>query len=659
MNIAFIPIDNRPVCYTLPQQICAIDSEIDLFIPERKFLGSLTKYADVEAIFEWLEHLPKIDAIVMCLDTVAYGGLISSRRCPDTFDEIKTRVEKLKAILEKKNAKIYAFSSIMRISNNNVNEEEKEYWNKWGKKIFEYSFNSCKSGKMVQTDVPQEILDDYLATRKRNFEINKLFLEYQKQGLFETLVFSKDDCAEFGFNVKEAKELESLGGFVKTGADEIPLTLLARAVSKAASKAAKQLGSEAAKHDLDAKRRRCEDAKSVTEADAIDRHCEITDECLTRGASNEIHICDSNMNDSYEREVISRPKALSSRKNPADTNSTQLQEPQNNFPDTDYASTPLGILASYRQVCQALPDNNISEVNLPDSSSIKIAPIFLAPEYKDLISNYEDVSIEKSVKGQIELAGCEVCEPDKADILLYVNNFEEHQGEIVMKVPTKPFSGTWQKPEKPYIVADVRYANGADNAFIEQIFKVGLGENFLGYSAWNTSANSLGSLICGAVITAVAAKVVDAKTQRCKEAKSVSIIVHEDSSNFRHSERQRKNLADTNSTQLQETQNNLTELDQASMPLGLLASNTRPLSDCQINLYKNFSLLLLTRFLDDWAYQANVRQQLASPDEKQVKELMKPFEQRIFEVLKIKPDEYNITYKFPWNRLFEVEVCIS
>ncbi len=562
MNIAFIPIDNRPVCYTLPQQICAIDSEIDLFIPERKFLGSLTKYADVEAIFEWLEHLPKIDAIVMCLDTVAYGGLISSRRCPDTFDEIKIRVEKLKAILEKKNAKIYAFSSIMRISNNNVNEEEKEYWNKWGKKIFEYSFNSCKNGRMVQTDVPQEILDDYLATRKRNFEINKLFLKYQKQGLFETLVFSKDDCAEFGFNVKEAQELESLGGFVKTGADEIPLTLLARAVSKAASKAAKQLGSEAAKRDLDAK-------------------------------------------------------------------------------------MPKGKEASYQQI------------NLPKFHSIKIAPIFLAPEYKDLISNYEDVSIEKSVKGQIELAGCEVCEPDEADILLYVNNFEEHQGEIVMKVPTKSFSGTWQKPEKPYIVADVRYANGADNAFIEQVFETGLGENFLGYSAWNTSANSLGSLICGAVVTAVAANVVDAKTQRCKEAKSVSIIVHEDSSNFRHSERQRKNLADTNSTQLQETQNNLTELDQASMPLGILASNTMPSSDWQTNLYKNFSLLQLTRFLDDWAYQANVRQQLASPDEKQVKELMKPFEQRIFEVLKIKPDEYNITYKFPWNRLFEVEVCIS
>ena len=535
MNIAFIPIDNRPVCYTLPQQICAIDSKINLFIPEKKFLGSLTKNADVEAIFEWLEKLSELDAIVMCLDTVAYGGLILSRRCPDTFDEIRARVEKLKAILEKKKAKIYVFSSIMRISNNNVNEEEKEYWNKWGKKIFEYSFNSCKNGKMVQTDVPQEILDDYLATRKRNFEINKLFLQYQKQGLFETLVFSKDDCAEFGFNVKEAQELENLGGFVKTGADEIPLTLLARAVSKAA----KQLGSEAAR-DLETGRSALRNCGRVANSESEERN--------------------SYLRQQYEWQFRAR----------------------SNFKTLCRQETDL--------------DAKMPKCNLPNFHSIKIAPIFLAPEYKDLISNYEDVSIEKSVKGQIELAGCEVCEPDEADILLYVNNFEGHQGEIVMKVPTKPFSGTWQKPQKPYIIADVRYANGADNAFVEQIFKTGLGGNFLGYSAWNTSANSLGSLICGAVITKFA------KQQERKSEKSKT----------EHSP-----------------------------------------------LVSRFLKLQLVRFLDDWAYQANVRQQLVFPDENLVKELMKPFEQKIFELLNIAPDEYNITYKFPWNRLFEVEVCIS
>lgn len=480
MNIAFIPIDNRPVCYTLPEQICAIDSDINLFMPKREFLGSLTKYADVEAIFDWLKKLPQMDAIVMCLDTVAYGGLIPSRRCSDTFEKIKTRVENLKKILENKKAKIYAFSSIMRISNNNVNEEEKEYWSKWGKKIFEYSYQTHKLGteSCITNVIPSEILDDYIATRKRNFEINKLYLEYQKQGLFNTLVFSKDDCAEYGFNVQEAKALEKLGGFVKTGADEIPLTLLARAIMKK--------------------------LKSVSEKET-----------------------------------------------------SRVEKTQ----------------CPHQDKCQ--------------ETGIKIAPIFLVPECKDLISNYEDVSIEKSVKGQIELAGCSVCEPDDADILLYVNNFEDHQGEIVMKVPTQTFSGKWQKPSKPYMVADVRFANGADNAFVKQLFEVGFDENFLGYSAWNTSANSLGSLICGAIVF--------------KGAKM---------------------------------QNNVGK---------------------DFYFGRDFLKLQTVRLLDDWAYQANVRQQLTSPDEKLVKELMKPYEEKVFEVLGV---NYDTSYKFPWNRLFEVEVCI-
>lgn len=443
MKIGFLPIDNRPVCYTLPEQIAKIDESIELFLPDRSLLGDLTKYADVNGIFEWLKNLPKLDALVISLDTAAYGGLISSRRCSDSFEEIREKIEKLKEILKEKNAKIYAFSSIMRISNNNINEEEKKYWNLWGKKIFEYSFNFCKNnGKnQPQTDIPQKILTDYLNTRKRNFEINKIYLEWQKEGLFDTLVFSKDDCAEFGFNVREAQGLENLGGFVKTGADEIPLTLLARAIQ----------------------------------------------------------------------------------------------------------------------------------------GKIKIAPIFTEASQKNLISNYEDVSIEKSVTGQIELAGCEVSELQNADMLLYVNNFKNHQGEIVMKRPTEPFSDEWNIPQKPYMVADVRFANGADNSLVNKLFEKGFDENFYGYSAWNTSANSLGSLICGAKVKFLAKKYND----------------------------------------------------------------------------KEFKKLEIVRFLDDWAYQANVRQTLSKPDTTELTTKMKPFEKEVAKVLKT---EFEVKYSFPWKRLFEVEV---
>jgi hypothetical protein len=438
MKLAFMPIDNRPVCYTLPKLIAQIDDRLEFFIPERKLLGDLTKSANIEGLFEWLKNLPKLDGIILSLDTIAYGGLIPSRRSTESFEEIKTRIEKLKKILKEKDCKIYAFSSIMRISNNNYNEEEKVYWAQWGKKLFQYSF----SGGKEKSDIPTDIIEDYLSTRKRNFEINKIYLKWQKEGLFNTLIFSKDDCAEFGFNVEEGKQLKKLGGFTKTGADEIPLSLLSRALQQ----------------------------------------------------------------------------------------------------------------------------------------NVKICPIFLEPESKNLISNYEDVSIEKSVFGQIELAGCTVACENDADILLYVNNFKARQGEIVMKVDTESFCGKFLAPNKPYMVADVRFANGADNRFVEEFLQNELtNENFYGYSAWNTSANTLGSLICGA-------------------------------------------------------------------KMKFSAHNPNR---------KAFEKLQSTRLLDDWAYQANVRQKLTSPNVENLEKNMKSYEKIIEQKLKT---SVNVNYIFPWKRLFEVEI---
>ena len=247
-NIALIPIDNRPVCYQLPKQIIGLDKGHNLFLPDINFLGNLNKNANYNELLSWLNSLDNIDILVVCLDTIAYGGLISSRRSVDSFEVVKSRIDKLFEIISNKKYSVYAFSSIMRISNNNYNEEEKEYWAQYGKRIFEYSFNmhkmekNCAGENMLAcncaaTRVPKDILDDYLKTRKRNFEINKYYIELAKQGTINTLVFSKDDCSEYGLNVKEAEELSELSKsmdnvFIKTGADEIPLTLLSLAINK-------------------------------------------------------------------------------------------------------------------------------------------------------------------------------------------------------------------------------------------------------------------------------------------------------------------------------------------------------------------------------------------------------------------------------------------
>lgn len=243
MKIAVIPIDNRPICYDLIKDTLAIDKNIQLFLPELKDLGGLTTQSNIDRLFAFIENLDIVDYLIVSLDTIAYGGLVSSRRCNDSYSEIKERIEKFKELASSKAKKILAFSSIMRISNNNINEEEKEYWSQWGKRIFDWSYYLHKTEiertyNCVHNTIPSEILNDYLNTRKRNFEINKIYLKWAQEGFFDTLILSKDDCAEFGLNVKEALELEDIinkqnikNAKIKTGADEIPLSLISRALS--------------------------------------------------------------------------------------------------------------------------------------------------------------------------------------------------------------------------------------------------------------------------------------------------------------------------------------------------------------------------------------------------------------------------------------------
>lgn len=453
MKIAFIPIDNRPVCYTLAEQIAKINSDLQIVLPPRDMLGSLKKVADTKSIINWIKELKDIDKIIISLDTIAYGGLVPSRRSSDSFKKIKTKLEELKSVLEEKNAEIYAFSSIMRISNNNFNEEEKKYWKQYGKKIFKYSYEYHKNS-FAKTDVPDKIIEDYLKTRKRNFKINKLYIEWAHENFFKTLVFSKDDCAEYGLNVAEAKALnihiktKKCDVCIKTGADEIPLSLLTRAII--------------------------------------------------------------------------------------------------------------------------------------DSKEIKIAPKFTNPEYVDKISKYEDVSVFDSVKGQIELAGATVADEENADIILLVNNFKNEQGELVMGVDVEGFKGKLELPEKPFILADIVNANGADNNFVEQFLNTKINWNkFLGYAGWNTTGNTLGSVLCCALVKFIA-------------------------------------------------------------------------QNPDITAFKKVQIV---RFLDDWAYQANVRKELKKhllkPSIPKLEKLIKPYEKQIMEKFET---NFEIKYSYPWNRFFEIEI---
>lgn len=451
MKIVLLPFDKRPVCYDLPQYCAKIDDTVSLILPDENLLSGKFE----EGLFDFLSEQKDADCFIISADLLLYGGLISSRRCKETFTRIKSRLTKLQNFIEKINAKVFLFSSIMRISDNYCNEEEKDYWKDFGREIFGYSYLSHKSEvekeKYELPEVPAGILKDYLETRKRNFEINLLLGDLAHNEI--KIVFCKDDCAKFGFNVKEAEILKekfknNLAVSVVTGADEIALNLLSN--------------------------------------------------CLA------------------------------------------------------------------------------------GEKKIKIAPIYSHPESTNKISRYEDISVKESVISQIIRSGGVLCDiTENPDLIMFVNNFKDEQGELVFDIRNDCFEGNLPNFDRPFFIADISNANGSDNKLIGKLFETDIlkSDKFFGYAGWNTTSNTCGSAICAAVSKFCAKKYND----------------------------------------------------------------------------KTFKELQTIRFLDDWAYQSNIRKTgQPLPSKEELKKLFEPYETKIKKIF-ASCSEYS--YDFPLNRTFEIKIC--
>ena len=99
-----------------------------------------------------------------------------------------------------------------------------------------------------------------------------------------------------------------------------------------------------------------------------------------------------------------------------------------------------------------------------------------------------------------------VKENENFDLILSVNNFTNEQGELVMNVfePSSGFKIELNQINKPFFVVDILNANGADFDFVKNNKDIFSHKNFLGYSAWNTTSNSVGSALALATITYIA-----------------------------------------------------------------------------------------------------------------------------------------------------------
>lgn len=123
---------------------------------------------------------------------------------------------------------------------------------------------------------------------------------------------------------------------------------------------------------------------------------------------------------------------------------------------------------------------------------------------KNTLPYYSDQRLSSSVPDQIQAMGGRVSEiPDNADLILAVNTPFDGITKDSTADDNLPFSSmynkrfinliaTFVKTEKPLAIADISYSNGADNGFMEELYKYDLLEQITAYSGWNTADNTIG-----------------------------------------------------------------------------------------------------------------------------------------------------------------------
>ena len=224
------------------------------------------------------------------------------------------------------------------------------------------------------------------------------------------------------------------------------------------------------------------------------------------------------------------------------------------------------------------------------------------------IPTYSDEPISESIDAEIlAVGGMKTDELQHADIIFTVNTppngqtFEASSGMNDSKehVGTKFFADAVQEyleSGKPVVVADVAFANGADNALLEMLNKRGILFKLNAYAGWNTATNSTGF----------------------------------------------------------------------ALSTGILSRQMT---------YSDKKNLLITRYLDDWAYQANVRNIVAgqlkwvrgdgfygSLNEKTyvtADDSARMLSNFIKNNLSTANISENVTVEFPWNRMFESRIIFQ
>ena len=252
IKIAYIPLDNRPVNKDRVEYL-AQAAGFELFIPEeelyRTALDNMTPNSDGstlgnrEELLKWLKSVEDdCDYFVISLDQLISGGLVGSRYLSNTDLTFETEVADY--IIELAASKhVVLFDTVMRLASTvgyqgydlNTYNALRSYGQVAREQlsgdqltveniIAGYRYNT--NGKLIQTSVSNQVLDQYLASRERKLKVIDYLLTHASEDIEKIYIGVDDSSPQTTIQTNEINYITSIAGENMTlfaGADELGL----------------------------------------------------------------------------------------------------------------------------------------------------------------------------------------------------------------------------------------------------------------------------------------------------------------------------------------------------------------------------------------------------------------------------------------------------
>ena len=252
MKIVLLPLDERPCNYIYPQEL-PLSEKISLVLPPKELMSNKKEVCDIDLLHKWLINECKdADYALLSLDTLLYGGIVPSRLHHDDFETLTKRSAVLEQI-KKNNHKIKIFVNelIMRTPCYSNATEEPDYFDDYGRELWEYGYYLDKEMQNVISEVeqkkkeelkrliPNKYLEDLMNRRQINKEVIIHNLKYLLNGTIDDFIIPQDDCAPYGFTSIDRREINEFlvnnnldkKVVMYPGADEAGLVLISKTLN--------------------------------------------------------------------------------------------------------------------------------------------------------------------------------------------------------------------------------------------------------------------------------------------------------------------------------------------------------------------------------------------------------------------------------------------